>query len=200
MHSVRPARWSVPPSAETGRRHRHSRPATIEGAGSFWHFHGIVLLAVHRRHISSDCRTRCSSGRRHGRNGYAGDAVCIRIPGRIRSTTAVISAVVSVGSFIAGHPIAVRVRGVDITCTAVARGGAATHSGNTHHSFPRDILNCTGRSRAHSRGLKDRVLFRRIGTCDGRWTAGRTLTGRHRIGGYVMGCHMMTFLLRGLEL
>lgn len=150
--------WEVLTSAETGRRHRHSRSATVEGTGSLRHFHDtILLLAAHRRHVAGGRRTGRGSSRRNRRDGYTGDAVYVRVPGGIPDgTAAVISTVIAVGRFTA-HSVAIR--DVDVARTAVVRRGAATHGGDTHHPLPRDILYRTSRSGANSRRLQDRILF-----------------------------------------
>lgn len=195
--------WKSLTSAETGRRHRHSGSATVEGAGSLRHFHHGVRWAARGRHIGGDGRTGGGGGRRHRRDGYTGDGYTVRarVPGRIRATAAVIGTV-RTGARFAADSVAVRARiTVDVARTVVARRAtAAAHGGDTDHPFPRDILDRTGRSGADPRGLENRILLGGVGAGDGGQAAVRALAGRHGTRGHVVSRHMMAVLFRGFEL
>lgn len=192
-------------SAETGRRHRHSRSASVlEGTRSVRHLHDTVLLAARRGHVDRGCRTGRRS--RGSRDGYAvGDAVRIAPDDDddgIRGRGAVAGTVITaVARLVADDCVCAGIAARRVAVTPAR--GAAAHSGDTHHPLPRDILDRTGRSGTHPGGLKDRVLLRRIGTGDGRQTTGGALARRHRIRRHhLVGCrHVMTvILLRGFEL
>lgn len=206
MEDTRDSKWfyfEILTSAETGRRHGHSRSAAIEGNRSFGHFHHSLLLTNPGRHLDT-CR-----GTRRGRAGRdCGDRDTVRhivpvipVADRIRHvayvTTTSVAAVRSLASHVVGTAVTVT---IDTVRGATVAGTTTADSRHTDHSLPGYVLNGTGRSRPDTSRLKDRVLFRGVRTGN-RWQpTGWAFVARHRVLRHLVPRHVMNFLLGRFQL